>query len=115
MLILNLFEEQLTVLIGQEPFQIRILNEKVNTFNITILNILSNFIPLEILTCDDKNPPWFNKKNKRNNSGKNNAFKVYCNNSSNIVLKTCLMSLQVRLNSSIECAKEKFYSKIANK
>ena len=64
MLILNLFEEQLTVLIGQEPFQIRMSNEKVKIFNITILNILSNVIPYEILICDDKNPPWFNKKIK---------------------------------------------------
>ena len=112
MLILNLFEEQLTVLIGQEPFQIRILNEKVNTFNITILNILSNFIPLEILTCDDKNPPWFNKKIKGINQEKIMPLRKYLN--SNIVLKTCLRSVQVRLNSSIECAKEKFCSKIAN-
>ena len=46
------------------------VNEKVNIFNKTILNILNNFIPHEILTCDDKDPPWFNKKNKRNKSGK---------------------------------------------
>ena len=30
-------------------------------------------------------------------------------------MKTRLRSLQVRLNSSIECATEKFYNKIANK
>ena len=54
-------------------------------------------------------------KNKRNNSGKKNAFKVYSNNSSNIVLKIRLRSLQVRLNNSVECAKEKFHNKIANK
>lgn len=35
---------------------------KVNIFNNTILNILSNFISHEILTCDDKDP--FNKKIK---------------------------------------------------
>ena len=46
---------------------------------------------------------------------KNNAFKVYRNNSSNIVLTIRLRSLQVRLNNSIECAKEKFHNKIANK
>ena len=45
---------------------------------------------------------------------KNNSFKVYHNNSSNIVLKTHLRN-QVRLNNSIECAKEPFYNKIANK
>ena len=38
------------------------VNEKVNIFNNTILNILSNFISHEILTCDDKDP--FNKKIK---------------------------------------------------
>ena len=32
-------------------------------------------------------------------------------NSSNIVLKTRLRSLQVRLNNSIECAKENFTTK----
>ena len=37
---------------------------KVNTFNNAIRNILSNFIPYEILTCDDKDLLWFNKKMK---------------------------------------------------
>ena len=50
------------------------VNEKVNIFNNTILNILCNFIPHGILTCDDKDPPWFNKKYKRNNSGKKQCF-----------------------------------------
>ena len=45
----------------------------------------------------------------------NNAFKVYRNNSSNIVLKTHLRRLQVCLNNSIECAQENFSNKIANK
>ena len=39
-------------------------NEKVDIFNNTILNILSNFIAHEILTYDDKDPLWFNKKIK---------------------------------------------------
>ena len=33
------------------------VNEKVNIFNITILNILSNFILYEIITCDPKDRP----------------------------------------------------------
>ena len=36
------------------------INEKVDT----ILNILSNFIPHEIIVCDDKDPPWFNSRIK---------------------------------------------------
>ena len=38
------------------------VNEKVFILNKTILDILSNFIPHETLTVDDKDPPWFTKK-----------------------------------------------------
>ena len=38
------------------------VDEKVLIFNKTVLNILSNFIPHEVLVCDDKDPPWFNGK-----------------------------------------------------
>ena len=55
------------------------------------------------------------KKWKEEFRKKNNAFKVYRYNSSNTALKNYLRNLQVRLNSSIECVKEKFYNKIANK
>ena len=40
------------------------VNEKVDIFNRTILNILSNFIPHEIIVCDDKDPRWFNYRIK---------------------------------------------------
>ena len=55
------------------------------------------------------------KKQKRIIQEKNNAFKAYCNNSSNAALENRLRNLQVLVNSSIECAKEKFYNKIASK
>ena len=38
------------------------VNEKVIILNKTILNILSNFIPLETLTADYKDALWFTKK-----------------------------------------------------
>ena len=41
------------------------LNEKVFILNKNILNILSNFIPHETLTIDDKDPTWFTKKKKK--------------------------------------------------
>ena len=40
------------------------VDEKVNTINNTILIILSNFILHKILTWDDKDLPWLNKKIK---------------------------------------------------
>ena len=36
------------------------VNKEVSIFNETILNVLSNFILHETLTCDDKDSPWFN-------------------------------------------------------
>ena len=40
------------------------VNEKVDVFSRTILNILSNFIPHETIVCNEKDPPWFNNRIK---------------------------------------------------
>ena len=45
----------------KRAFHIKNVNEKVFILNNTINNVLSNIIPHETITCDDKNPPWFNK------------------------------------------------------
>ena len=41
------------------------INEMVHLFNKTIKNILSNYIPHEKITCDDRDPPWVNSKIKQ--------------------------------------------------
>ena len=78
----------------------------------TFLNILSNFIPHKFVVCDDKDPPWFNKKIKAIIQEKYVAFKNYCNNSSNIALKCPLKYLQTSLNASIEVVKEKYHNTV---
>ena len=50
------------------------VNEKVFILNKTILNKLSNFIPHETVTVDDKEPPWFTKKMRNLIQGKNNVY-----------------------------------------
>ena len=40
------------------------MNDKVYFFNKTIKNILSNFIPHETITFDDRDPPWINSQVK---------------------------------------------------
>ena len=42
----------------ERNFENNSVNEKVDT---TIKNILSNYIPHEKITCDDRDPPWINK------------------------------------------------------
>ena len=99
----------------QRAFLNTSINEKVYIFNSTILNILSNFIPHEYVVCDDKDPPWFNKKIRALIQEKNVAFKNYRNNKGNIDLKCRLKYLQTCLNASIEVAKEKYYHNTVNK
>ena len=36
-------------------------NEQISVFIETIMNIMSNFLPNELVTCDDQNPPWVNR------------------------------------------------------
>ena len=47
----------------------------VHLFNRTIKNILYNFIPHEIMTCDDRDPPWINSSIKLLVQDKNEAYK----------------------------------------
>ena len=35
-------------------------NDQISLFNSTILNIVSNFISNETITCDDRDPPSMN-------------------------------------------------------
>ena len=83
----------------------------MDIFNSTDLNILSNFILHELLACDDKEPPWFNKKITTLIQEKNAAFKSYRNNSGTIDLKCRLKYLQGYLDASVEVAKEKCHNK----
>ena len=37
------------------------INEQVSIFNKRIMNIMSNCVPNELITCDDRDPPWMNR------------------------------------------------------
>ena len=36
------------------------VNDQVSVFNEIIMNIMSNFVPKELVTCYDRDPPWLN-------------------------------------------------------
>ena len=48
-------------------------------FNKTIKNIISNYIPHETVTFDDRDPPWINKNVKQLILEKNEMYKKYFN------------------------------------
>ena len=40
-------------------------------------NILSNYIPHEIINCDDQDPPWINNRVKELINEKQDTFQCY--------------------------------------
>ena len=99
----------------QRAFSNTNVNQKVDIFNRTILNILSNFIPHETIVCNEKDPPWFNDRIKTLIKEKNATYKIFHQNKDNPDLIYCLKFLQERLSTTIEFSKEGYYARIANR
>ena len=93
------------------------VNEKAFILNKIILNILSNFIPHETLTVDDKGPLWFTKKLINLIQEKKNVYKSYRNskNNNNIHYLRRLKVVQEDLHNAIEVSKQNYYSRITYK
>ena len=53
------------------------INEQVQLFTQTLQNVISNYIPHEIITCDDRNPPWLDEIIKKLFLQKNGTFLAY--------------------------------------
>ena len=51
------------------------VNEKATILTKTVLNIMSNYIPNEIITIDDKDPDWINNQTKSLIKHKTEYFK----------------------------------------
>ena len=87
----------------------------MSILNNTINNVLSNFIPHEIITCDDKKPPWFNKDTINLIKNKNIFYKSHIANENSIDKKEAIKALQNKLTSTIQNAKSEYYSKLSMK
>ena len=88
--------------------------EKASILTKAILNIMSNFIPNEIVTIDDRDPPWINNKIKSLIKNKTECFKncVKPNNPESI---RHFEQMQDTLQKSIEISKQKYYFKLSRK
>ena len=109
--ILILSNEQLAILAINNTN----INEKVFLFNNTILNILNNYILLETIICDDKDPPWFNSRIKSLIENKNKIRKNYQRFKSNSQLQSKLNLLQEQLYFLINKSKQNYHSRVASK
>ena len=90
------------------------VNEKLFILDKTILNILCNFIPLETLTVDDKDPRWFTKKIKNLIQEKINVYKSYQGSKNNNKLHYLrkMKLLQEDLHNAVEFSKLNHYSRL---
>ena len=84
-------------------------------FNKTVSNILGNFIPHEVIVCDEKDPPWFNVKIKFLSNKKLKTYNAYHKNMNNRQLREKLNSLQQRLSDLIENSKQKYFLRLSQK
>ena len=99
----------------ERDFENKNVDKKVLTFSKTVMNILSNFIPHELIVCDDKDPPWFNTKIKSLIHEKIKTHKVLRKNTENNQQIEKLKSLQNRLKWKIDDSKQNYYSRLANR
>ena len=91
------------------------VNEQLSAFNETIMNIMFNFVPNELVTCDDRDPPWMNRYIKILIAAINDFHKKSVLPSSNIGSLLIFKNLQNQLIQSIQTAKQKYFNKISRK
>ena len=60
----NVIKKAITDFSRERAFENLSVDEKVSLFNKTIKNMLSNYIPHEMITTDGRDPSWFNNKVK---------------------------------------------------
>ena len=83
------------------------VHEQVSTFNTTLMDIFSNYIPNKYITVDDKDPPWMTEaiKNKIN-------LKKSLSRSKNFI---GLQNLAVEISELISIRKEEYYNNLSKK
>ena len=81
--------------------------EQVSTFNTTLMNIFSNYIPSKYITVDDKDPPWMtgaikNKINLKKSLSRSKSF-------------IGLQNLAIVILELISIRKEEYYNNLSKK
>ena len=79
-------------------------------FNQTVKIIISTNIPYTTVTFDDRDPPWINKKKK-----KNEVYKKCVKESKDRRIFDKVKCLKTELNSIIESNKQRYYSRLSKK
>ena len=81
----------------------------------TIEKIMSNYIPHETITRDDRDTPWIIKDIKQLILDKNHAYKSYNRNDKSLQFFNQFQFLQSRLSSLTEESKNQYYTRLSHK
>ena len=90
-------------------------HDQVSVFNSTILNIVTNFIPHETITCDDRHPPWMNSFIKNLIRAEENFYKKTGHKSNNMYHLCAFKNLQNHSNQSIPIAEKNYVYRITQR
>ena len=91
------------------------INDMIFLFNKTVKDIISNYIPHETVTFDDRDPLWINKNVKQLILEKNEMYEKYLNDNKDSRIFDKVKCLQNELDSIIESNKHKYYSRLSKK
>ena len=73
----DLIQKSIALFDWDRAFTNLCVNDQVELFEDTLLNIFRNFIPQETIKCSHKDPPWINKEIKSALRHKNRLYKKY--------------------------------------
>ena len=91
------------------------INEQVNLFNSTLMNIFSDFNANKIVTFNDHDPLWFGEKIKATIELKNRVYKEYIKNGQSEALYCLLQNLTSEISSYISKCKHDYFIRLGNK
>ena len=96
----------------EKAFENTDANEKVSILNETILNIMRNYIPNEMKTFNDKDPPWITSEIKKMIIEKNTVSKKSKENPNKQIK---VRSLQRQLKILLEKSKRRYFFNLSKK
>ena len=91
------------------------IDKQVETFNSTFLNIVSNYIPNEVITIDDKDPPWITSEIKDKFTYKKILFEQYINNGRSLYDWNKVETARNEIINAITNSKMRHYERLNSK
>ena len=91
------------------------IHQQVELFNNYLMNIFENYIPNEIITINDKDPPWINDKVRNKIILKNELYSKYLHNGKTLVDLEYVQNACLSLNNLISESKKSYYNRLSDK